>query len=518
MDTDMMLKALFTGDSSMKKHVGFWIRVVALVLLVAVGMAGINQLLEPEYFITNPWPTTATFVGFYEMEQDTVDVLFLGSSHAAAAFSPQELYDGYGITSYNLGSEQQNLLITYYWLKEALRYQSPKVVVLDCLMLFSYMPSEVLNTTEGFARKAIDPMRWGAVKREAIADICARDAKQSAASYYFTNLRFHSRWRDLQREDFSYAELSSHYELKGYNAKMGLPEEPRHFAHLPFDPASSREQEEPREIMLEHLNKILQLCREKGIEVILVKTPAGGQRGTVQRYNTEREIAQANGLALYDFNEKLLWEAINFNGLEDLDTDSEHVNFSGASKITRYFGKLLAEEYEVAPRQHQVYESTRQYYQGIANNFRMMRNTDLYSYLEQIDNSRYTVFLSVKGDASGAWNDELQQKWEALGLTADLSEQADASYYAIISEGEVVAEEMGKQRLQRKGAVQGGLLRYEIISGGTDAGNTGSIKISGADHCKNSRGLNIVVYDNYLWRVVDSVTFDTHEPELEAKR
>ena len=161
----MMLKALFTGDSSMKKHVGFWIRAVALVLLVAVGMAGINQLLEPEYFITNPWPTTATFVGFYEMERDTVDVLFLGSSHAAAAFSPQELYDGYGITSYNLGSEQQNLLITYYWLKEALRYQSPKVVVLDCLMLFSYMPSEVLNTTEGFARKAIDPMRWGGCEK-----------------------------------------------------------------------------------------------------------------------------------------------------------------------------------------------------------------------------------------------------------------------------------------------------------------------------------------------------------------
>ena len=91
----------------------------------------------------------------------------------------------------------------------------------------------------------------------------------------------------------------------------------------------------------------------------------------------------------------------------------------------------------------------------------MQSNTDLYSYLEQIDHPRYTVFLSVKGDASGAWNDDLQQKLEALGLTGDLW-QADASYYAIISEGEVVAEETGKQRLQRAGAVQGGLLRYEI--------------------------------------------------------
>ena len=517
MDMDMMLKALFTGDSSMKKHMGFWIRAVALVLLVAVGLAGINQLLEPEYFITNPWPTTATFLGFYEMERDTVDVLFLGSSHAAAAFSPQELYDDYGITSYNLGSEQQNLLITYYWLKEALHYQSPKAVVLDCLMLFSYIPGEVLNTAEGFGRKAIDPMRWGAVKREAIADICARDKKQSAASYYFTNLRFHSRWTDLQREDFSYDMLSSHYELKGYNAGMGFPEKPQHFAHLPFDAASSQEKEEPREIMLEYLNKILQLCRENGIEVILVKTPTGGERASVQRYNAEQEIAQANGLALYDFNERALWEAIDFNGMEDLDTDSEHLNFSGASKITHYLGKILTEEYEVAPRQHSAYESTRQYYQGIANNFRMQSNTDLYSYLEQIDHPRYTVFLSVKGDASGAWNDDLQQKLEALGLTGDLW-QADASYYAIISEGEVVAEETGKQRLQRAGAVQGGLLRYEIVSGGTGTGNTASIKISGAEHSRNSRGINIVVYDNYLWKVIDSVTFDTHDAELEAMR
>lgn len=65
------------------------------------------------------------------MQKDTVDVLFLGSSHGVTSFLPQELYNQYGITGYNLGCEQQGMVTSYYWLKEALRYQSPKAVVLD---------------------------------------------------------------------------------------------------------------------------------------------------------------------------------------------------------------------------------------------------------------------------------------------------------------------------------------------------------------------------------------------------
>ena len=108
----------------------------------------LNQVLTPKYFYNNTWPTTSTYLGFYKMERNTVDVLFFGSSHAVSSFSPQILYDRYGITSYNLGCEQQNLITYYYLLKEALRFQKPKAIVLDCYILFPYNKTEVLNTSE----------------------------------------------------------------------------------------------------------------------------------------------------------------------------------------------------------------------------------------------------------------------------------------------------------------------------------------------------------------------------------
>lgn len=153
----------------------------------------------------------------------SIDVLALGSSHIVSAFSPQELYNNYQITSYNLGCEQQNLVVSYYWLKEALQYQSPKTVILDVYMLFHYELGEGggLNTSEACMRKALDYMRWSKVKVEAVETICALDVEQSALSYYLPNIRFHTRWTSLNENDFNFEEMSEHYELKGFSALSG---------------------------------------------------------------------------------------------------------------------------------------------------------------------------------------------------------------------------------------------------------------------------------------------------------
>ena len=40
----------------------------------------------------------------------------LGSSHLADGLIPQEIYDGSGITSYNLSFEQESSMLSYYFL------------------------------------------------------------------------------------------------------------------------------------------------------------------------------------------------------------------------------------------------------------------------------------------------------------------------------------------------------------------------------------------------------------------
>ena len=188
------------------KHFKNIMRSIVFLSILVSSLLMINQVLVPKFVTKNStWPTTSSFAQFYKMEKDSIDVLFLGSSVVVNAIIPQEIYNEYGIRCYNLGSEQQSIYLSYYWLKEALRYQKPKAVVLDLKFMFDLHPEDVINTTEGITRKSLDPMKWSSVKREAVHNLCEMDESQSELSYYLTNLRFHSRWSELQEYDYSAA-------------------------------------------------------------------------------------------------------------------------------------------------------------------------------------------------------------------------------------------------------------------------------------------------------------------------
>ena len=68
---------------------------------------------------------------FYELENETVDVLILGSSHAFEDFNTGTLWSEYGMAAYVLGGSVQPMWNTYYYLKEALKTQKPQLIVLE---------------------------------------------------------------------------------------------------------------------------------------------------------------------------------------------------------------------------------------------------------------------------------------------------------------------------------------------------------------------------------------------------
>ena len=68
---------------------------------------------------------------FYMLDEDSVDVLILGSSHAFENINTGFLFDSYGIASYVLSGSVQPYWNTYYYLTEALKTQQPKVIILD---------------------------------------------------------------------------------------------------------------------------------------------------------------------------------------------------------------------------------------------------------------------------------------------------------------------------------------------------------------------------------------------------
>lgn len=496
---------------------GFVLKAAVFLCLLAGVVYGVNRTLTPKYRYSSINPLTETYRGFYRMEPDTVDIVFLGSSQVASGFCPQDLYNGFGLKSYNLGSNHQSLWASYYWLKEALQYQRLQVAVLDCYELFRDCKKD-----EGGTRLAFDDMRWGKVKREAVKTVCQLNGDLSAESYLFTNIRFHTRWTDLGETDFTWGEFAAVPELKGfwlYREKCGYQD------YVPLDVQAAGQDLEKASFQEEaklYLDRIVELCRENGVELILVKTPTLAE--TLERHLAIREYAEEKGLKFYDFNEKELYEEIGFHYGEDMNDSSTsgdcnaHANPSGARKMTYYLGNELVHRCRIDPKADWQWEVTREFGEGIWKDFQLHNETDLRKYLSMADDPRYVVLLAVRDEASASMDEGLQKQLKTMGLAADWKDGYRKSYYAVLESRHVAKEKMAGEKLEQKGSFRNGRVVYQIISAGAECGNDCSIQINGREQAKRKRGLNFVIYSLELGSVVDSVCFDTYTPELTASR
>lgn len=495
---------------STKKYRLIWVRIIVFLVLTVLMLGILTRIFIPKYFYNDTWSMTTTYSGFYDMEENTVDVLFLGSSRTMSSFVPQQLYNEYGITSYNLGSTQQSMLVTYFWLKEALRFQTPKAVVIEVKELFPYREGVILNADEASIRKALDYMKWSSVKKEAVDEICALDETQEKLSYYFPMLRFHSRWKSVGEDDFAYSTLSQNAELKGYNIISKRYEG----KFTPIEVGTTDEKEEMLGLMCDYMDRIVQVCDENDIRLILVNTPY--KDGTVEKYNSVSAYAAERQIPYYDLNVKEHYEALGYDFGED-NADKRHSNVWGATKITGYIGKLLSEEYGIAGREDAQWEETAEAYELSKKDCELTKITDIYEYTSWLQDERYSVFIAVKGEGSEALNNEILGGFRQLGIAMPLEGAFEMSYYAV-ADGENIREEVSWESLSVSGSLRDGIVPYSVTSEGKACGNSCSIKIDGDKYAVNGKGLNIVVYNNEIRKVIDSVCFNMSSQEHTATR
>ena len=511
MGMDSVHRILYMEDFNMRSHFLNVIRSIAFLSILEVSLYFINRVLMPKYILANnTWPTTSTYYQFYDMEEDSVDVLFFGSSICVNAFCPQEIYNEYGITSYNLGSEQQSIILSYYWLKEALRFQSPKVVVLDTRFLFDSHEETPINMTEGMIRKCMDPMRWSAVKREAVSAICELDEKQSELSYYFTNIRFHTRWESLTEYDFIEEEYTLS-ELKGY----GPIEEYGADTYDPYTPSGDTEtKQEPQAVMLTYLDKTVELCREEGIALVLLSLPGSPMSDGIN--NMLNEYAKSNAVDYYNLCERELYNSIG--ATLPRENMILHGNIWGAIKMSRFMGGLLCNTYGVEAVVDDQYEATRDFYERIKQNCELVHITDMNEYLWAIADKNYTIFISICEEGTAGLTDSIREILRYLGLGADFDDMFRSSYCAVISPGAGVYEEAALEQVAFTGTLRDHKSIYTLISGGHYGGSTSSIVIDGEEYAINYYGMNFVIYDSVLGEVVDHVCFETNQQGCGARR
>ena len=483
------------------KVIGF-----AAVLVSIFALA--TRVLVPEWFWDDMWPTTSTLAGFYELEEDSLDVLAMGSSAGQTAVIPQVLYDEYGLSSYNLSFEKQNMLSAYYWLKEALQYQHPSVVLLECRYYFE--PDS--NLPEMFFRKAFDPMRLSPVKKEAIKAVCEIDPEESELSYYLPLLRFHARWSDLgYKASMEYYERGmSMNELLGYRAFVYAENEDEGREIAAFEEDMEVKAFPAGNINGLYMDKIVELCKEEGIDLVLYHGPSVWHR--VDRWKTLVEYGEANNLPYIDFTTARLMEELEYEYHQHSE-GGNHPNIAGAAKITRYLGDFLQENYKIEKKYKEsakaLFDAARPLYEGLTADYELKHITNIEEYLEAVNSQkdRYIVFLSVKDDGAQHLSEEAVEALKNIGFEAKLEGLFRSSYLAIYNDG-VVMEEAADELLESSGKF-GNAFTYYACSAGGNSGAYSSVVINGDEYSSDMRGVNAVVYDKYTRSVIDMACFDT---------
>ena len=324
-----MAESGFCGKESMQKIIKFG-KIIVFTVGLWIFLVVVTILCRPKWYREGIWePVTEIHDGFYALDRNSIDVAFVGSSQIFANINPLLIWKEYGISSYDMTSSSQRIWISRYYVQEILKYQSPKVIVLEVMKFFEEAPND-----EDRNRKALDYMRFSKEKVEAIRESIRDCPDETMISYIFPIIRFHQRWKNLVPDDFTYITSDKKTYMYGYAPRYGIEEQTLGL-FLPSVPDSGIISGRNRKM----IRDIADICRQSGTDLVLIRTPQ--KDWTFEQHCKVESLASELGIDFIDYN--LLIADIRLEA-RDFD-DVNHLNANGADKVSAYIGKYLTEKY-----------------------------------------------------------------------------------------------------------------------------------------------------------------------------
>lgn len=278
--------------------------------------------------------------------QDEIDVMIMGSSHADAAFAPQEMEkvfeETYGqeVSVFNYSISGMRIEHLSYFMEEALKKNKPKLIVLET---FTFVPIAEEHR-EVLSRWAFDMLPLNSTKIEAI-QYCAPEDKWS---YYLPFIAYHSRWKELSAEDFKLVFSEKSWDDIGET----LPDVNEQMENVDdYFEQNVKEIDELQPINAtekESLEKVIQLAEENDIKILFVSVPFKEQLDMdsmeMIKINNFLQENYVNGdtIQILDMNRQ--WEELDF-GYGDL-YDEGHCNKFGAAKVTGCLMDYITRNYQ----------------------------------------------------------------------------------------------------------------------------------------------------------------------------
>lgn len=301
----------------MKVRVKRLIKCVAFMAVLTVLLLTVSYMFAPKDNTKSSGITNPNANGFFSEPENSIDVAIIGNSDAYSGFSPMELWKNYGITSYVSAEGQQMVSGAYSMLSKIFTCQKPKVVILEVDGIF----------TKGDITKN------------------AAHIVNSSLGSSFSIFQYHDRWKSVKAgEMFKKPVYTAHCVTKGQMLSNDIKGYMGGEYMRPTDksakiPVSSRAS----------FNAFVKLCRDNNAELLLVSVPSQSSWG-YEKHNAIQKLADDNGLKFIDLN--IDRKSFNFDWHTDSRDKGNHLNNSGARKVSMYIGNYLKDNYSIKDRRN----------------------------------------------------------------------------------------------------------------------------------------------------------------------
>ncbi|MBQ6385739.1 MAG: hypothetical protein IJJ38_06195 [Lachnospiraceae bacterium] len=447
-------------------------------------LAGLVILIRGISYIVTPKDSAEKLNSFFREEQD-FDVLFLGISHMEVGVHPLEMWNDFGFTSFDFGESGNTIDSSYWVLRNALDYTTPKLVVIDVRHMD-------LKEREDFAHYfRFNYDRFPLSRNKIAAALELMPSKEKALELLFPVLQFHNRWNSLKAKDLSLS-VTERIDRGSYRYKKPKVAVPR--ISEGADTLKARESEA---YAASYLRRTIELCRDRGIEVLLTELPYPADRESREYANGVQAIADEYGIRYLNFLEEDKIGVIDFD--TDMKDRSSHVNESGARKVSGYLGAYIREHYQLPDhRADEAYASWQQDYSDytLYKEKRILSQKSPDLTLMLLSDKNISSCIYVKGSSPALTDERLRglirniaqtaafpetsEEAEAAGdaLARAASEQAD--FFALFdNRGRAVYTAVGEAALDL--AVSGTPLRYEGDGAGAFSIKSGALTIGPED-------------------------------------
>ena len=274
----------------------------------------------------------ATWNMFLEEQEDSVDLMFVGSSMAYCDIIPAKIYEETGHTTYVLSAPYMMPDVAYYYIKEAVKTQSPKVIMLEATSFFFTIDEA------DYYKVNIGYMPYSANRLS--ATLFAAPASEKLG-LLFPLFNYHDRWEQYGIKDYFILRPDAKTDLTaGYTLlEKAEPQTER------FEREFLCSEEDYKE-NTEYMHKIIKFCEDEDIELEMFIVPACEY---VSEELTEKLTAEAGEVKVTNFNDH--FEEMDFD-LESDFFDTRHVNLKGAVKFSQYLAEYITQSFDLPSYGH----------------------------------------------------------------------------------------------------------------------------------------------------------------------